>query len=466
MDVRVDALDRPARSGTERDDQRPSSARIRASARGRSVVARPRRALGAEAGDSSSCTRTRRTRSSTAPRSPEELAARAAELGYDALALTDHDGRLRLARVRARGEALRRRAPITGAEVTLDATAPTSRCSCETPRAATRTSAGSSPARTPHPRRRDGSASRCRRGSTDAARRARTRGSSASPAARATASPSLDPNARRPARARVRPRALLRRAAAPVRARRRAPERRARASSPRRSASRRSRPATSHAHHPRRAALQDVLVAIRCRTSLDGCERERRGNHESVLLAPQEMRRPLPARPRRRRAHARARRPLRVRPDRRSSATATPTSPTAPSPPIVQLRARLRPRLRRALRAAPTATSAAARAPARRGAGADRASSASPASSSSTGRCSSSRASARSRCAAPARRAHALPPGRGRGSARRLDRLLPDRPLARRPGRGEPLARPLPQPRARRRCPTSTSTSRATSARS
>src|SRR3954469_20049917 len=43
-----------------------------------------------------------------------------------------------------------------------------------------------------------------------------------------------------------------------------------------------------HAHHPRRAQLQDVLVAIRCCTSLDGCERERRGNHESVLLPPDE----------------------------------------------------------------------------------------------------------------------------------------------------------------------------------
>ena len=41
-----------------------------------------------------------------------------------------------------------------------------------------------------------------------------------------------------------------------------------------------------HAHHPRRAALQDALVAIRCRTSLDGCEPERRGNHEAVLLPP------------------------------------------------------------------------------------------------------------------------------------------------------------------------------------
>jgi error-prone DNA polymerase len=41
-----------------------------------------------------------------------------------------------------------------------------------------------------------------------------------------------------------------------------------------------------HAHDRSRAALQDVLVAVRCRTSLEGCERERRGNHESVLLSP------------------------------------------------------------------------------------------------------------------------------------------------------------------------------------
>ncbi|HVH51055.1 MAG TPA: PHP domain-containing protein, partial [Gaiellaceae bacterium] len=44
-----------------------------------------------------------------------------------------------------------------------------------------------------------------------------------------------------------------------------------------------------HAHAPSRAALQDVLVAIRCRTSLDGCERERRGNHECVLAAPEDV---------------------------------------------------------------------------------------------------------------------------------------------------------------------------------
>ncbi len=44
-----------------------------------------------------------------------------------------------------------------------------------------------------------------------------------------------------------------------------------------------------HAHAPRRTLLQDVLVAIRCRTSLDGCERERRGNREAVLRPPAEM---------------------------------------------------------------------------------------------------------------------------------------------------------------------------------
>jgi error-prone DNA polymerase len=43
-----------------------------------------------------------------------------------------------------------------------------------------------------------------------------------------------------------------------------------------------------HAHHPRRTQLQDVLVAIKNRTSLEGCEQERRGNRESVLLAPRE----------------------------------------------------------------------------------------------------------------------------------------------------------------------------------
>src|ERR687885_2812948 len=44
-----------------------------------------------------------------------------------------------------------------------------------------------------------------------------------------------------------------------------------------------------HAHDPSRIPLQDVLVAIRNRTSLEGAERERRGNREVVLLPPQAM---------------------------------------------------------------------------------------------------------------------------------------------------------------------------------
>ncbi|MEI8104906.1 MAG: error-prone DNA polymerase [Actinomycetes bacterium] len=49
-----------------------------------------------------------------------------------------------------------------------------------------------------------------------------------------------------------------------------------------------------HAHHARRSHLQDTLVAIRTRSSLDGSEQERRGNHESVLLSPAEMAERLP----------------------------------------------------------------------------------------------------------------------------------------------------------------------------
>jgi error-prone DNA polymerase len=44
-----------------------------------------------------------------------------------------------------------------------------------------------------------------------------------------------------------------------------------------------------HAHDSSRVALQDVLVAIGNRTSLEGCERERRGNRESVLLPPTDV---------------------------------------------------------------------------------------------------------------------------------------------------------------------------------
>ena len=44
-----------------------------------------------------------------------------------------------------------------------------------------------------------------------------------------------------------------------------------------------------HAHSARRTLLQDTLVAIRSGTSLDGCERERRGNREAILRSQAEM---------------------------------------------------------------------------------------------------------------------------------------------------------------------------------
>src|SRR3954471_6894358 len=44
-----------------------------------------------------------------------------------------------------------------------------------------------------------------------------------------------------------------------------------------------------HAHMRERTALQDVLVAVGHRTSFDGCEAERRGNRESFLRRPAEV---------------------------------------------------------------------------------------------------------------------------------------------------------------------------------
>ena len=91
-----------------------------------------------------------------------------------------------------------------------------------------------------------------------------------------------DPNTA--ARPRARPRPVLRRAPAPF-------ER----GDARRNAALRSLAETLgvrtvatgdvHAHHTRRARLQDVLVAVKNRTSLEGCEPQRRGNDDSVLLS-------------------------------------------------------------------------------------------------------------------------------------------------------------------------------------
>ena len=43
-----------------------------------------------------------------------------------------------------------------------------------------------------------------------------------------------------------------------------------------------------HAHHVRRAHLQDVLVAVKHKVPLEACEAERRGNEEIALLPPEE----------------------------------------------------------------------------------------------------------------------------------------------------------------------------------
>ena len=219
---------------------------------------------------------------------PEELAARAAELGYPALALTDHDGVYGSLEFAHAAKALGVR-PITGAEVTLTGGShvtllvETSRGYANLCRILTEAHAGT---------RREGREDReplapsvgrrVRRGARGRPRLPlRLRPGRASPCATRMRPPRLA--------ACVRPRALPRRAAAPVRARRRPPQRRSCAISPSISASRRSPPATCTPTQPRRTLLQDTLVAIRCRTSLDGCEQERRGNRESILRAPAEV---------------------------------------------------------------------------------------------------------------------------------------------------------------------------------
>ena len=210
---------------------------------------------------------------------PEELAARAAELGYQALALTDHDavhGSLEFAHA-AKSLGVR---PITGAELTL-ATEPRAHVTvlCETPQ---------------------GYANLCRL-LTIAYARDRL-------------DPALDPGLLEEYRgglvclsgcarcglAVVDPNAAARLAGAFgdehffVELQR--PYLRGDA---RRNAALRELAETLgvrtvatgdvHAHDARRTRLQDVLVAIASHASLDACEPERRGNEEFVLLPPEEM---------------------------------------------------------------------------------------------------------------------------------------------------------------------------------
>jgi error-prone DNA polymerase len=220
---------------------------------------------------------------------PEELAARAAELGYDALALTDHDGvygSLEFAYA-AKHFGVR---PITGAEVTLAGGAHVTLL-CESQR---------------------GYANLCRI-LTDAHAGTRIPGRERELLPAATTLDMLERHAEglvalsgcaRHGLGVADPNAAARLARAfdgafyveLLRPYVRGDARRNAALAELAETLRVPTVATGdvHAHHLRRARLQDALVAIRNRTSLDGCERERRGNHESVLVAPHEMLERLP----------------------------------------------------------------------------------------------------------------------------------------------------------------------------
>jgi error-prone DNA polymerase len=215
---------------------------------------------------------------------PEELAARAAELGYEALALTDHDGvygSLEFAHA-AKTFGIR---SITGAEVTLEGGAHVTLL-VETPagyanlcRLLTRAHAGTRPKQgvEPLPPALPLQALLERTGGLVCLSGCAREGlgvTSANDAARVAAAFGRDRfyvELQRPyERGDTRRNALLRELARDLGV---------------------ATVATGdvHAHHERRGALQDALVAVRCRTSLDGCERERRGNHESILLPPEAM---------------------------------------------------------------------------------------------------------------------------------------------------------------------------------
>ncbi|HEU5215450.1 MAG TPA: error-prone DNA polymerase [Gaiellaceae bacterium] len=212
---------------------------------------------------------------------PEELAARAAELGYEALALTDHDGVFGSLEFAHAAKHLGVR-PITGAEVTLadeshvtvlveSARGYANLCRLLTAaHAHTRDTTN----RDPLPPRLDQALledlneglvclSGCARDGL-----AVRNPNAAARLARAFGSDRFYVELQRPyERGDVRRNARLRDLAGSLGVRTVAT-------------------GDVHAHDRRRAALQDVLVAVRCRTSLEGCERERRGNHESALLSP------------------------------------------------------------------------------------------------------------------------------------------------------------------------------------
>jgi error-prone DNA polymerase len=212
---------------------------------------------------------------------PEELAARAAELGYEALALTDHDGVYGSLEFAHAAKAFGVR-PITGSEVTLAGGAHVTLL-VETPKgyanlcrlltrahAETRPKEGAEPLRPALPLEsllelNDGLVclSGCPRHGLGV-----TSPNDAALAAAAFGRDRFLVELQRPyERGDVRRNASLRELARDLCV---------------------ATVVTGdvHAHAERRAALQDALVSIRCRTSLDGSEPERRGNREFVLLPP------------------------------------------------------------------------------------------------------------------------------------------------------------------------------------
>ena len=189
---------------------------------------------------------------------PEELAARAAELGYDALALTDHDGVYGSLEFAHAAKHFGVRA-ITGAEVTLAGGAHVTLL-CETQRGYANLCR--------HPHRRARADARAGQGARSCCRRRRRSTSLA--AARRRARLPLRLRAARPRRRRPERRRAAR---ARVRAARSTSSSSGRTSAATRAATPAQELAATlgvptvatgdvHAHHPRRARLQDALVAI------------------------------------------------------------------------------------------------------------------------------------------------------------------------------------------------------------
>ncbi|MBA3333721.1 MAG: DNA polymerase III subunit alpha, partial [Actinobacteria bacterium] len=218
---------------------------------------------------------------------PEELAARAAELGYDSLALTDHDGLYGSLEFAHAAKAFGVR-PITGAEMTLDSGAHVTllvesrrgygnlcRLLTASHGATRQFPAGAGHARPLQPSVSAETVTELSEGLVCLSGCAR-RGLAGDPDATARIAQAFGRERffielQRPyERGDTRRNAALRDLAEHLGV---------------------ETVATGdvHAHHPRRTLLQDALVAIRCGTSLEGCEPDRRGNRESFLRSPEEM---------------------------------------------------------------------------------------------------------------------------------------------------------------------------------